>query len=81
MIQESDKLIADALNKGEDYWTFRGDADKDYVHSMFAYPAMMVPKMQREILETIDEHTKIIAKKIGCFIRNEQNRFRFLVSK
>ena len=27
--------------------------------------------------ETIDEHTKIIAKKIGCFIRNEQNRFRF----
>ncbi|PFU71331.1 AAA family ATPase [Bacillus thuringiensis] len=31
--------------------------------------------------ETIDEHTKTIAKKIGCFIRNEQNRFRFLVSK
>ena len=60
MIQESDKLIADALksNKGEDYWTFRGDAAKDYVHNMFAYPAMMVPKMQREILETIDEHTR-----------------------
>ncbi|MBT2576879.1 AAA family ATPase [Bacillus sp. ISL-8] len=31
--------------------------------------------------ETIDEYIKIIARKLGCFIRNEQNGFRFFKSK
>ena len=51
MITNVDKRIAEALNKDEEYWTFKEDAERDYVHGLFAYPAMMVPKMQREILE------------------------------
>lgn len=54
MITEIDKKIAVALNKGEEYWTFKEDAERDYVHGLFAYPAMMVPKMQREILGVFD---------------------------
>ena len=54
MITEVDKKIAAALNKGEEYWTFKEDAERDYVHGLFAYPAMMVPKMQREILDIFD---------------------------
>ena len=54
MITEKDKKLTEALDKGEEYWTFREDAERDYVHDLFAYPAMMVPKMQREILEEFD---------------------------
>lgn len=37
----------------EDYWDYRGNAksERDYVHGFCTYPAMMVPKMQRKILE------------------------------
>lgn len=56
MITSEDKLIAVDLNKGEEYWTFKEDAERDYVHSLFAYPAMMVPKMQREILDVFATH-------------------------
>ena len=56
MITNVDKRIAEALNKGEEYWTFKEDAERDYVHGLFAYPAMMVPKMQREILEAFSSN-------------------------
>lgn len=56
MITNVDKKIADALNKGEEYWTFKEDAERDYVHGLFAYPAMMVPKMQREILDAFSSN-------------------------
>lgn len=45
-----DKLIISDLDKGEDFWSFKKDCERDYVHGLFAYPAMMVPQMQREIL-------------------------------
>lgn len=37
----------------EDHWDYRGNtkSERDYVHGFCTYPAMMVPKMQREILE------------------------------
>lgn len=43
-----------ALNNiSNDYWDFRGaeNSERDFVHNFCAYPAMMVPKMQRELLE------------------------------
>jgi hypothetical protein len=33
------------------YWAFSEKDDRDYVHSLFHYPAMMVPRMQRVLLE------------------------------
>lgn len=54
MILPVDKLIISDLDKGEDFWSFKKDGDRDYVHGLFAYPAMMVPKMQREILDVFN---------------------------
>ena len=45
-----DKQIIKELDKGEEFWSFKKDCERDYVHGLFAYPAMMVPQMQREIL-------------------------------
>jgi site-specific DNA-methyltransferase (cytosine-N4-specific) len=33
------------------YWAFSDKDDRDYVHGLFHYPAMMVPKMQRVLIE------------------------------
>ena len=47
--------IEDRIKLNADYWDFKANAEseRDYVHNMFAYPAMMVPKMQRELLSTV----------------------------
>lgn len=39
--------------ESEDHWDYRGTSksERDYVHGFCTYPAMMEPKMQREILE------------------------------
>jgi len=36
-----------------DYWSFRGKANREHCHGYFQYPAMMVPQLQRELIETI----------------------------
>lgn len=36
----------------EHYWTFSGRDDREYVHSLFQYPAMMVPRLQRRLIQT-----------------------------
>lgn len=33
-----------------DYWSFRGRAAREHAHAYFQYPAMMVPQMQRDLL-------------------------------
>lgn len=45
--------------ESEDHWDYRGkkDSEKDYVHGFCTYPAMMVPKMQREMLDVYLEET------------------------
>ena len=46
----------DALAKGDSrYWSFLDRDDRDLVHSMFQYPAMMVPRLQRQLIETFVE--------------------------
>lgn len=39
--------------ESEDHWDYRGNSnsERDYVHGFCTYPAMMVPKMQREMLQ------------------------------
>lgn len=42
-----------ALAKADDdYWSFVDRGDRDYLHGLFRYPAMMVPRLQRELLQT-----------------------------
>lgn len=39
--------------ESEDHWDYSGNnnSERDYVHDFCTYPAMMVPKMQREMLD------------------------------
>lgn len=44
--------------ESENHWDYRGNnnSERDYVHDFCTYPAMMVPKMQREMLDVCLEH-------------------------
>jgi hypothetical protein len=35
-----------------DYWAFRGNSKRQHCHSFIQYPAMMVPQMQGELIDT-----------------------------
>jgi hypothetical protein len=34
----------------KDYWSFKGNAAREHAHAYFQYPAMMVPRMQADLL-------------------------------
>lgn len=44
--------------ESENHWDYRGNtnSERDYVHGFCTYPAMMVPKMQREMLDVCLDH-------------------------
>jgi hypothetical protein len=56
--------LADRLNSyasiDADYWSFAEKDDRDFVHSIFHYPAMMVPRLQRELMQTCVNWDKAI---------------------
>jgi site-specific DNA-methyltransferase (cytosine-N4-specific) len=39
----------------ENFWDFRGNGSRDYVHNLYPYPAMMVPQMIRKLLKVLLE--------------------------
>ena len=59
------KTLKDKFNmltlESADHWDYRGtnNSERDYVHGFCTYPAMMVPKMQREMLEVCLEETQV----------------------
>lgn len=59
----------DGLAKGdEQYWSFADRGDRPYVHSLFQYPAMMVPRLQRELMETLVSLDPSITKVYDPFV-------------
>src|SRR5438128_2531696 len=49
----AERLVSalDGLSEAsEDYWGFKQDSERDFTHSLFQYPAMMVPRLQRQLL-------------------------------
>jgi hypothetical protein len=44
------RLVALEANDAN-YWSFADRDDRQFVHSFFQYPAMMVPRLQRQLLE------------------------------
>lgn len=59
-VQELKKKFNQLTLESEDRWDYqgKGKSERDYVHGFCTYPAMMVPKMQREILEVCLERIK-----------------------
>ena len=56
-LDSSDRDLVRALDEraSQSYpdWSYSGDADRTAAHGLIQYPAMMVPSMQRDILETV----------------------------
>ena len=52
------ELITDlkAKESEEAYWDFRRNDQREHVHSMIKYPAVMVPNMQGEIFDLVLKH-------------------------
>lgn len=52
---KKDEILRDRLvnlsQTNHNYWSFKGNSDRDHGHGLFQYPAMMVPQMVRSILE------------------------------
>lgn len=47
--------IAELTDGNPDYWTFSAHGGRNDVHGYFRYPARMVPRVQRALLDTILE--------------------------
>lgn len=54
---EKDRLLLQRLTSlsvdNDEYWSFKGDSNREYCHGIFQYPAMMVPQLVRVLLEEI----------------------------
>ena len=54
-LAEADSKLGFALSKlardSPDFWSFKGKISREMGHALFQYPAMMVPRMQRELIE------------------------------
>ena len=47
------RLLEQLSQEDDEYWSFRGNAVREYCHAYSQYPAMMVPQMQGQLLKTI----------------------------
>lgn len=52
----------------EEYWSFVNNGQRDYLHGLLRYPAMMVPRLQRELLETCIEWDPTIDRIYDPFV-------------
>lgn len=51
---EALKAHLDSLSYGDkEYWSFRGKAVREHAHAYFQYPAMMVPRMQGDLINAV----------------------------
>lgn len=51
-----------------EYWDFKGKDQKEHVHSMIKYPAVMVPNMQGEIFDILLKHDSTIHNVLDPFM-------------
>lgn len=48
-----DSALHELSSRDVRYWEFRRQAQRDGLHGLFQYPAMMIPRMQGKILDTV----------------------------
>lgn len=65
-----EKLISEIKSKegNKEYWDFKGKDNRDHVHSMLKYPAVMVPNMQGEIFDILLKNDKDIKNVLDPFM-------------
>lgn len=57
--------IDEYIHNDQEYWDFKSanQSERDFMHGICTYPAMMVPKMQRRLLEITCNHVVAHSKK------------------
>ena len=65
-----EKMISEIKSKegNKEYWDFKGKDNRDHVHSMLKYPAVMVPNMQGEIFDILLKNDKDIKNVLDPFM-------------
>ena len=51
-----------------EYWDFKGNDQREHVHSMIKYPAVMVPNMQGEIFDILLKYDDTISNVLDPFM-------------
>ena len=64
------EIIEDIKSKDAtpEYWDFKGNDQREHVHSMLKYPAVMVPNMQGEIFDILLKHDPSITNVLDPFM-------------
>ncbi|MEM0121404.1 MAG: site-specific DNA-methyltransferase [Thermoprotei archaeon] len=62
------EMIEHQASKGKDYWSFKGRSVRENAHIYYQYPAMMIPGMQRELLDIILRHQKAVLNVLDPFV-------------
>lgn len=52
----------------KDYWSFKGCSTREHTHVFYQYPAMMIPRMQRELLNMIIQLQRNILNVLDPFV-------------
>lgn len=60
--------ISNLSNGNHDYWAFRKQAQRDGVHGLIQYPAMMIPNMQAKLLEVAREAHGNVRRVLDPFV-------------
>ena len=47
------KRLESLSESDEEFWAFRGNSRRGHAHAFFQYPAMMVPQMQRALIQAV----------------------------
>lgn len=65
-----EKIIVEIKEKTEkkEYWDFKGKDNRNHVHSMLKYPAVMVPNMQGEIFDILLKNDEEIKNVLDPFM-------------
>jgi PIN domain nuclease of toxin-antitoxin system len=51
--EQLEYLLASYSDNDKDFWAFKDRALREHAHTYFQYPAMMVPKMQGQLIEAV----------------------------
>ncbi|MCJ8285854.1 hypothetical protein [Halomonas sp.] len=54
--QEISRKINQLSADDDEYWAFKGRAKREHCHALLAYPAMMIPEMQGELIDILLEY-------------------------
>ena len=65
-----ERIVEEIKEKTEkkEYWDFKGKDNRDHVHAMLKYPAVMVPNMQGEIFDILLKNDKTIHNVLDPFM-------------